>query len=515
MGARWVGYVRVSTREQEAGFSLEAQEEAIYNAAAQRGAVVIALFKEIDSGTKTDRAQLHQAVQTTLAIGDALVVWRLDRLARSVRQTLDIVETLQRHHKTLISLTENIDLHSTAGKAMLAILSAFAQFERDSIVERVILGMEAAARNGYWTGGKAPLGYKVVNKRLLVDEEGARIVRYIFERYARGDISVKKLAEELGFSARKVNLILRNEIYVGSRPVKVCYRDETGKFKRPLRYKPPTVFYVPAPQIIDRELFEKVQSILDGFANGPHRSQKHWIVDICYCAKCNTPLKGIGGRKNRRERYQYRCQCRATTATLFALEQGCLTVLWQLFQASLKDLRMQIQHGHGLESEEIQRKRKELLTLYRQNLISLSELEEQLRELALLEKLRREEVSKVELKRAIEVIAKSEDEFVNAFKSMPLSLQRHLVLSVVKRVEISDRTIVKVEPTFELVDFNFVPVKLPQRKQKYSREQFLSVIDELRRSGKRFGHRTLARLVGCSPFAAWVWMRKLRSEGLI
>lgn len=135
--ARLVGYARVSTDEQTTRMQLDALLAAGCDP----------VFEESESGARRSRPQLDRAL-AELRSGDTLVVWKLDRLGRSLRDLLDVSETLRERNVALRSLTEHIDTATAAGKMLYAVLGAVAQFERDVLRERTIAGMRAAKSRG-------------------------------------------------------------------------------------------------------------------------------------------------------------------------------------------------------------------------------------------------------------------------------------------------------------------------------------------------------------------------------
>ncbi|WP_321900081.1 recombinase family protein [Paraburkholderia heleia] len=133
-----IGYARVSTEEQ----SLDLQLSAL------KAAGCDLIFSDYGiSGTKFDRPGLHEALHTAQS-GDALVVWRLDRLGRSLRHLLQAVSDLGVRHVEFVSLTESIDTRSPTGMLMFHMIAALAEFERSLISERTRAGMTAARARG-------------------------------------------------------------------------------------------------------------------------------------------------------------------------------------------------------------------------------------------------------------------------------------------------------------------------------------------------------------------------------
>jgi len=143
---RLVGYARVSTDEQTTKLQLDALQAA--------GCAVI--HEDSASGASRSRPGLSRALED-LAAGDTLVVWRLDRLGRSLRDLLDLAEMLRERDVALRSLTDHIDTGTAAGRMLYAVLGAVAQFEHDVLRERTVAGMRAAKRRGEHIGRRPAL----------------------------------------------------------------------------------------------------------------------------------------------------------------------------------------------------------------------------------------------------------------------------------------------------------------------------------------------------------------------
>lgn len=157
-----IGYARVSTRDQKPHLQIDALREA----GCER------IFEETASGAKRDRPELIAALDY-LRDGDSLVVWKLDRLARSTRQLLETVETLDQRGIGLRILTQNIDTTSAGGRLIFTVFSAIAEFEREIICERTRAGLEAARARGRKGGRPRALSEKDLKeaKALLTDPE--------------------------------------------------------------------------------------------------------------------------------------------------------------------------------------------------------------------------------------------------------------------------------------------------------------------------------------------------------
>ena len=132
-----IGYARVSTQDQSTNMQLDAL----------RASGCVRIFSEKASGAKKDRSELLKALEYARQ-GDVIVVWKLDRLARSMRQLIETMEMLKDRGIALESLTEKIDTASAQGKLVFGIFASLAEFERALIKERVIAGLQAARQRG-------------------------------------------------------------------------------------------------------------------------------------------------------------------------------------------------------------------------------------------------------------------------------------------------------------------------------------------------------------------------------
>ncbi len=139
-----VGYARVSTRDQTVALQLDALH----------AAGCVRVFTETASGAQRDRPQLAAALDYMRA-GDTLVVWKLDRLARSTKQLIETVEELARRGVGFRCLTQDIDTTTAGGRLVFTIFSAIAEFEREIIQERTRAGLDAARARGR-RGGRPP-----------------------------------------------------------------------------------------------------------------------------------------------------------------------------------------------------------------------------------------------------------------------------------------------------------------------------------------------------------------------
>lgn len=156
---------------------------------------------------------------------DVVVVYKIDRLSRSLMDFAKLVEVFERRGVTFVSVTQSFNTTTSMGRLTLNILLSFAQFEREVIGERIRDKVAASRKKGMWMGGYVPLGYRVENRKLLVNEDEAATVLLIFERFIKLG-SIKLLMRELeaakvrsrrGYMLDKGALykLLNNRVYVG------------------------------------------------------------------------------------------------------------------------------------------------------------------------------------------------------------------------------------------------------------------------------------------------------------
>src|SRR5208282_302386 len=195
---------------------------------------------------------------------DVIVVYKVDRLTRSLADFAKMVEAVDQHSASFVAVTQQFNTTTSMGRLTLNVLLSFAQFEREVTGERIRDKIAASKRRGLWVGGVVPLGYEVRDRKLIVNEEEAAMVRLIFSRYLDlGSLSaLQRDLRERGIVTRRRTLssgraiggraltngplahILRNRMYVGE----INHRDKSY----PGEHAP----------IIDPRLFEAVQTKL-------------------------------------------------------------------------------------------------------------------------------------------------------------------------------------------------------------------------------------------------------------
>lgn len=272
-------YLRVSTEAQaDEGYSLAAQAEKLEAYCRMKG---IAQFERyVDggfSGSNLTRPAITQLVEAIRAGNvERVVVYKLDRLSRSQKDTLYLIEDVFLPHGVdFVSINENIDTGSPYGRAMIGILSAFAQLERENIFLRTRMGMVERVKQGYWPGGgKIPFGYDYdADKGILVPNSDAETVREIYARYLEGQ-STGRIARELGL---KYEHLVRQILLRESNTGVIVYRGETYSG----RHEP----------LIDKKTFERVQQRLQRVDKPRAASSGKLLTGLLVCGHCGAKMR--------------------------------------------------------------------------------------------------------------------------------------------------------------------------------------------------------------------------------
>src|SRR5947208_4056740 len=168
------------------------------------------------SGGTLERPALKRLL-ADIEIGkiDIVVVYKIDRLSRSLMDFAKLVEVFERNGVTFVSVTQSFNTTTSMGRLTLNILLSFAQFEREVIGERIRDKFAASRKKGMWMGGFVPLGYDVKDRKLVVNEPDAKTVLMIFERFTKigsATTLVRALREE-GITGRYGKLVDKGYIY--------------------------------------------------------------------------------------------------------------------------------------------------------------------------------------------------------------------------------------------------------------------------------------------------------------
>lgn len=221
-------YIRVSTAKQDQdGYSIPMQKERLIAYCRAKGWVVSGMFIDPGhSGSTLERPGMASLIEGVKAGKyDVVLVYKLDRLSRSQKDTLYLIEDVfMKHDTAFVSMQESFDTSTVFGIAMVGILSVFGQMERSAIVERTMMGRTGRAEKGYWHGGGDwPLGYSYVDGELVADPVEAQQVRDVYQMYADG-YSVTEITRRMDGRTTKhgdwshtgtVGNVLDNPLYAG------------------------------------------------------------------------------------------------------------------------------------------------------------------------------------------------------------------------------------------------------------------------------------------------------------
>lgn len=261
---------------------------------------------------------------------DLVIVYRIDRLSRSLLDFAKIVDFFDKHKVTFVSVTESFNTEDSVGRLMLNIILSFAQYERELAGERIRDKIAASRKQGLWMGSRVPLGYEVKEKKLVVNEKEAELVKHIFEEFVNLK-SIIKVTKELNkkgyrtkgykdkqgeeFKKATVKRILTNATYIGlvsHKGMLYCGKQEA---------------------IINQELWKKVK---ENFSTREQIRTKRAAVllkGIMRCCECNSSMQPTYTKKKNREYRYYVCGshlkgrvCKAKDQTIAAGEIELLII---------------------------------------------------------------------------------------------------------------------------------------------------------------------------------------------
>ena len=388
-------YCRVSTTEQnEKGYSIDEQQERLRLYAEAHGRKDFKMYVDGGySGASTDRPALRELLRDIKARKiDKVLVYKLDRLSRSQKDTLYLIEDeFLQNGVDFESMQERFDTSTSFGRAMVGILAVFAQLEREQIKERMSMGKAGRAKEGRWHGGGySPIGYDYHDKELHINEYEAVHVREAFNLYASGK-SIKQIEQtflDKGYTHAHgpynhitLKRMLENDLYVG------VVKHKGEKFKG-----------IHEP-IIDKALFDRVQerrSLEKGKAAG-RPTTATYLSGLMFCGKCGSRYACTSHAVGNKYRY-YTCynrrpvnkamysgtRCDNTNYRVDKLDE---LIFSELRKLSLDPSRIEESKDNLLEIkakertlsaqiEKLQEKKSRLIDLYGDGLFSLEMLTE-------------------------------------------------------------------------------------------------------------------------------------------
>lgn len=446
-------YVRVSTDNQaEEGYSIPEQTERLTDYCRAMGWRIVKFYTDAGyTGANTNRPALCDLVEgANRHLFDAVVVFKLDRLSRSQKDTLTLIEGFLAHDVAFVSMTENFDTSTPFGRATVGILSVFAQLEREQIKERCSLGREGRAKGGkYRGGGYTPIGYEYKDGQLIVNESEAAQIRLIHERFQHGDSfrSIAKMMTDKGYTHKygtwevyRIARTLKNPLYCGY----VTYKGETYKGE----HEP----------IISEECYHLTMDAdkVRNTAKSPHIGRS-LLGGLLFCARCGA--RYCISRTSGSSPYQYYCcHSRRKTSAHMVKDPNCKNKNWKkedldrLVLDEVRNLRNeplkvsdQAQRESKIplitaELEKVEKQRARLMDLYGSDLFSMDELEAKIRPLN-----EQRMKLKQELENEKQAPQKSSlalvETFADALDSEDPERVRMLVRALIQRIEIDGENV--------------------------------------------------------------------------
>lgn len=341
-------YIRVSTDEQaKHGYSILAQEEKLQAYCISQGWNIVDTF--IDDGYSAkdlNRPKFKEMIcEVEKGNVDVVLVYRLDRLTRSVLDLYEILKILDDHQCKFKSATEVYDTTNAMGKLFITLVAAIAQWERENLAERVRFGMEKKVKMGKFKGGSAPYGYTYKDDKLIINTEEAKTVKEIYAlAKTTGFLTIAKKLTSKRIPTKKggdwhvdsVRDIANNPVYAGY----LTFSESIAEYKKPPREK--NLYDGIHEPIIPREEFWELQDILDRRRTfgGKRETSNYYFSTILKCARCGHSMSGhkSGNKKT------YRCNGKKagkSCSSHIFLEDTLVQTIFQNLDTLLEDLSHQ------------------------------------------------------------------------------------------------------------------------------------------------------------------------------
>jgi site-specific DNA recombinase len=309
-------YIRVSTEEQaQEGYSIKAQLNRLEAyAESQDWQVTKRYIDDGQSAKDMNRTNLKKLIND-LDKGefDCVLVYRLDRLTRSVLDLYTMLNIFEQHNIKFKSATEVYDTTTAMGRLFITLVAALAQWERENMGERIRMGLNQKAKEGKWAINVAPFGFDRDGDFLKVNEEEASIVKEIFQLYLTGQYGVGKLAKILnqkGYRTKAganwhfspLHYLLKNKIYIGT--MRYNYRVNKEQYFE--------IENVVEP-LIEKDHFYEAQKLLEfRSVNHPRRATStHIFTSVIRCARCGGSMNGkqSSSKRNGKKYISYSYYC--------------------------------------------------------------------------------------------------------------------------------------------------------------------------------------------------------------
>lgn len=316
-------YPRVSTEDQSRfGHSLDEQEDKLKQLCNFKDYEIYKIYREEGVSAKDTNRPKFQEMIEDMKSGkiNKIIVYKLDRLTRSIKDLETICTLLEEYNCSLESVAEEINTSTANGKFFIRMLTILAQLEIERTSERTKFGLIGAAKKGHLSG-RPPLGYK--SKDLIIDDIKAEVVRRIFRLYLDGlsVCSICKLfnQEEVlnrHWSTTTVDKILSNQLYIGNMEYGKRSKGEIQIFENVV------------PAIIDKTTFEMVQKRKQKNLKNFHRKLNYIFMQKIKCTKCNKIMGGSSSTsKDNTKHIYYKSACCKTRINEKKIEKSLMNFL--------------------------------------------------------------------------------------------------------------------------------------------------------------------------------------------
>lgn len=338
-------YIRVSTKDQEDGTSMETQEDRLKEFCTRERIEIVEVYRDGGhSGATMERPDLQRMLADARAKRfDVVLVYKLDRLSRNLKDAINLVlGDLEENGIKFKSITESFDTSEHSGRVMLSTLSGFADYERNQIKERTTRGRDKLARDGKVTGSMPPYGFKIVgekrDKTLQIEEQEATVILRMVElvvREGKGYAQVAKALEKEGYKTRMRKLFapwgiertlkhpaikgewVRNRINSIKTPGGKSLRTPGAKatYKRQSHPKDKW-FTTKVPAIIDADTFDSVQRALREHGRNPRRAVRRFLLTGRLTCECGA-RGGVVYSDSKTKYSYYGCYAKANRKRLW------------------------------------------------------------------------------------------------------------------------------------------------------------------------------------------------------
>lgn len=319
-------YPRVSTEDlSRFGFSLDEQEESLKRLCEWKGYKIYKVYREEGVSAKSMNRPKFQEMIQDMKDGkiNKILVYKLDRLTRSIQDLETICKLLEEYKCDLESECEEINTSTPTGVFFMRMTTILAQLEIERTSERTKFGLMGAAKKGHFSG-KAPIGYRKINKELVIDEVESEVVKDIFKSYLSGQsvcTITKRLNEKNALNRNwrttTIDRMLSNYIYAGN-----------YQHRKRIQNEETILLEDVCPVIIDKHDFELVQKQKEKNLKNYTRKHTYVYMQKIVCSKCNKIMGGSSTTsKNKPTQIYYKCNCCNTRINEKKIEQPLMLFL--------------------------------------------------------------------------------------------------------------------------------------------------------------------------------------------